>query len=219
MSNFVPKGIEFVHHDLYGVAMDITKKFISKRDTRPILKYALHTSTGDVLATDSHKAIHLRGIHGFKEEYLVSPKNLMFAKGDYPNLYNVIDIKEHKEAILLNSDQIKLWLQIFKSINNTIKNMKSRINHVVLNLRESNLNVEVQIDSENKYSTVLPYTELIIPDFHQISFSAEFMRDALEAHSKLNSESLTIYFKGKLRPIILDDAKMVKTLILPVRTY
>jgi hypothetical protein len=45
------------------------------------------------------------------------------------------------------------------------------------------------------------------------------MRDALEAHFKLNSEQLNIYFLTRMTPIILDDESLVKTAVLPVRIY
>ncbi|NRG47878.1 hypothetical protein HRF87_24460 [Bacillus sp. CRN 9] len=52
----------------------------------------------------------------------------------------------------------------------------------------------------------------------RISFCAEYMRDALEAHFKLNSENLNMWFAGAFRSFILDDDKQVKTFILPVRS-
>jgi DNA polymerase III sliding clamp (beta) subunit (PCNA family) len=77
----------------------------------------------------------------------------------------------------------------------------------------------VQIDPENSFKTILPVSSLVKPKFEKISFSSEYMRDALEAHFKLNSEQLNIYFNGEIKPIVLDDEVQVKTLILPVRTY
>ncbi|MFT8319308.1 MAG: hypothetical protein ABF649_00565 [Bacillus sp. (in: firmicutes)] len=212
---------EFVHKDLYGVAIEVVKKFVGDGLSRPILSYALHTKEGDILATNSHKAIHIREIHGFNEDYLVNPKNYMFAKGTYPDLYNVIGSDSHKKSITLNKEQIKLWLQLFKSINNTLKMMKSNIINkaVKMSFLENSVTIEVMVDSENSFKTILPTTELVKPDFDKITFSVEMMRDALEAHFKLNSELINIYFHGQMRPIIMNDESIVKTIILPVRTY
>lgn len=211
-------GLEYLHHDLYGVAMEVVKKFVSKSDTRPILTNAYHTADGDVFATDSHRVIHLRGIHGFKEDYLVNPKTFMFAKGNYPNVPKSIEQSEqYVGTIELNKTQIKLWLQIFKSINNTLKVMKTYNKTVKFSFAES-VSVKATIDSETTFKTVLPKNFYINPGMDEIAFSAEFMRDALEAHFKLNSEKLVLYFYGQFRPMILDDGETVKTVILPVRT-
>jgi hypothetical protein len=211
---------EFIHKDLYGVAIEVVKKFVAEGTNRPILTYAFHDKNGDLLATNSHKAIIIKDIHGFKDDYLVNPKNYMFAKGIFPDLYSVIDGASHKKYISLNKYQIKLWLQIFKSINNTLKMMKSRITRTVkMRFIEGNVVIEVNVDPENSFKTVMPAAELTIPDFENIVFSAEMMRDALEAHFKLNSDILNVYFHGQMRPIILNDESQVKTVVLPVRTY
>lgn len=84
---------------------------------------------------------------------------------------------------------------------------------------ENSVTIEVMVDSENSFKTILPTTELVKPDFDKITFSVEMMRDALEAHFKLNSELINIYFHGQMRPIIMNDESIVKTIILPVRTY
>lgn len=223
MKNVINKGIEFefIHKDLYGVAIDVVKKFVSQELTRPILTYALHTKNGDILATNSHKAIHIKGIHGFKEDYLVNPKSYMFAKGTYPELDKVIDKEKHFLSISLSKEQIKLWLQLFKSINHTLKMMKSKKSDKVITLffRSNEIEFVVKVDPENTFTAKLPTNKLNIPEFEHISFSSEMMRDALEAHFKLNSEQLNVYFHGQFRPIILDDEELVKTVVLPVRRH
>ncbi|MEE3895348.1 hypothetical protein [Priestia megaterium] len=216
----IKNGIEFVHGDLYGVAMDVVKKFVSKHDTRPILKYSYHRTGGDIVATDSHRLIEVKEIHGFKEDYLVDPKSFMFAKGDYPDVQKLTDKGEHTKSISLDKSQIKLWLQIFKSINQTMKVMKnvSSFNKVVV-LKVQHNKVEVELKNFDLKMS-LPCTTLNIPEnFEQIALSAEYMRDALEAHFKLNSPSLNIYIKGNMVPMILDDEVKVTTLLLPVRLY
>jgi hypothetical protein len=213
--------LEFVHKDSYGVAIDVVKKFVADGFTRPILNYSYHTKGGSILATDSHRAIEIKDIHGFKEDYLVNPKNFMFAKGVFPDLYKVFAKDGYTLSINLNKEQIKLWLQLFKSINNTLKMMKSSRHNkvVVFRFTDNNVEAEVRVDSENSFKTVLPVSTIVKPDFEKICFSAEYLRDALEAHFKLNSEQLNIYFHGEMKPILLDDEVQIKTLILPVRTF
>lgn len=209
-------GLEFVHGDLYGVAMGVAKKFVSKQSTRPTLQYARHTADGDIIATDSHRLVHIKNIHGFKEEYLVDPKHFNFAKGQYPDTDRLSRRDEHDEAIVLTQEQIKLWLQIFKSVNQTLKVMKDNMGTVNLWFKENHVEVELK-----KHNIVikLPHEVYQKPETKVITFQAEYMRDALEAHHKLNSEQLTFYFKRQMRPMILDNDIDVKVLVLPVRTF
>ncbi|MEE3950739.1 hypothetical protein [Peribacillus frigoritolerans] len=213
--------VNFIHKDSYGTALEVVKKFVGQTFTRPILTYAFHAANGDVMATDSHRAIHIKDVHGFEKDYLVQPKSYMFATGSYPDLCTVMNKEKHALAITLNKNQIKLWLQLFKSMNNTLKVMKSSIRNkvVTFNFTENGVIAEVKIDAENTFETILPTQAFEVPNFKKISFSAEYMRDALEAHFKLNSEQLKMYFLTKMTPIILDDEAQVKTIILPVRNY
>jgi DNA polymerase III sliding clamp (beta) subunit (PCNA family) len=211
-------SIEFVHGDLYGIALEVAKKFVCKSDTRPILTYVSHAANGDLIATDSHRMIRIRGIHGFKEDYLVNPKSFMFAKGNFPETEKLSGIENHQATIVLTKEHIKLWLQLFKSINQTMTVLKDRNKTVRLCFaegKEEAVNVELG-DHGIKMSMPCIAT---YPGFDVVSFNVEYIRDALEAHFKLNSEQLTFYFHGNMRPIVLDDDANVRTLILPVRTY
>lgn len=211
-------SIEFVHGDLYGTALEVARKFVSKRDTRPILTYVLHAANGDMVATDSHRMIQIKDIHGFKEDYLVNPKSFMFAKGNFPDTNKLSGIENHQATIVLTKEQIKLWLQLFKSINQTMTVLKDRNKTVKLCLTEGN---EEEVSVELGHHGIKMSMPCIVhyPGFNDVSFNVEYIRDALEAHFKLNSEQLTFYFHGNMRPIVLDDDSNVRTLILPVRTY
>ena len=52
----------------------------------------------------------------------------------------------------------------------------------------------------------------------KISFSAKYMMEALRS---FNSEEVTIYFSGEIKPIIIreDDNGDLLQLILPIKTY
>lgn len=216
MEKLKKTDFEFVHDELYGTALEVSKKFISRNDMRPVLNYALHSDDGSIYATDSHRLIHIKDIHGFKEEFLVSPKTLMFAKGKYPEINQLIEIDNHEKSISLNKQQIKLWLQVLKSINQMIRVMKDYSKVARFNFEDDSLSVEIP---SQKVVMQLPTDQYEkIQDLNNISFNPEYLRDALEAHFKLNSEELSIYFRGSMRPFALDDGKRVKTIILPVRT-
>lgn len=208
-------SLEFVHGDFYGVAMEVVKKWVSKYEARPILNYARHTDGGSIIATDSHRMITIKNIHGFKEEYLVNPKNFTFAKGVYPNVEGLNARENHTESIVLSKEHIKLWLQIFKSMNQTLKVMKDHFKNVKLKFQDNHIEMEL---IGHDIVIQLPHEVYQKPKMEVISFNVEYMRDALEAHFKLNSEQITMYFNGPLKPFILDDENTVQTLILPVRT-
>lgn len=212
-------GLEFIHSNLYGVAIKMARKFVSKSsDQRPILKYALLSKNGGIYATDLHRFIHIKDVHGFKKNYLVEPKSFMLAKGEYPDVERLLDKKSHQKTIILTKEQIKLWLQVLKSLNQTIKLMKvsDRNNTVSLNFGNNEIDLEVK---SLGIKMLVPYEEYNMPNFSKIHFSGEYMRDALETHFKLNSEKLTFYFHGPVRPIHLDNGLNVNTMILPIRTY
>lgn len=209
-------SIEFVHGDLYSVALEVVSKWVCKHETRPILTYAQHTENGDIVATDSHRLIRIRGIHSFKEEYLVHPKTFTFAKGNYPDVERLTERENHTEAIVLSKEHIKLWLQLFKSMNQTLRIMKDRQGIARMQFKENHVEIELSV---HKIIIQLPHEVYQKPEIDAISFNVEYMRDALEAHFKMNSEQLTLYFHGTMRPFILDDDEAVMTLVLPVRTY
>lgn len=210
-------NFEFVHDELYGKALDASSKFISTSILRPVLNYALHKENGELIATDSHKLIQVKGIHGFKEEYLVSPKTAMFAKGEFPDLGNVLNKENHAQVVKINKEQIKLWLQIFKSINQILRTMKDRTNEVLLRFEDKTMNAYIKMQDVSINLPVEEYKKL--EGLDQIMFRPEYLRDSLEAHQKLNSESLMIYFRSNIRPMIMDDGEKVTTVVLPLRTY
>lgn len=208
-------GLEFIHGDLYGVAMEVVKKWVVKGGHRPVLNYAKHTASGDIVATDSHRLIKIRKIHGFKEEYLVDPKYFNFAKGNYPDTERLSGREDHVETIVLSKEHIKLWLQLFKSMNQTTKVMKDSMGIGKMNFKEDHIEIELSV---HKITIKLPHEVYQKPMMDAISFRLEYMRDALEAHFKLNSQQLTFYFNGPMKPFVMDDDNAVTTLVLPVRT-
>lgn len=207
-------SLEFVHGDLYGVAMDLLKKWVSQNAYRPTLQYADHTEDGDIVATDSHRLIRIKGIHGFKERYLVDPKTFNFAKGNYPDTTNLSTLEGYTESLVLSKDHIKLWLQLFKSLNQTLRIMKDNLGNATMHFKEDHIEVEL---NGYKIFVQLPHDVYQKPDMDAVTLRVQYLRDALEAHSKLESEQVTIYLKHPHHPVILDDDNAVRTLVLPVR--
>lgn len=212
------KSIEYIHGDLYGIALEVTKKWVSKSETRPVLTYTRHQINGTMTATDSHRLIEIKGMHGFEDDILINPKTFVAATGTYPDTSALTDESKSKAVIALTKDQIKLWLQLFKSIGQTFKVMKFDRNKLVkMAFSESTSKVTVELPGKEVEFSLPGIIDK--PEFKEISFNAEYMRDLLEAHYKLQSDELIFYMSSPMRPIIADNDKNVKTLILPVRVY
>jgi DNA polymerase III sliding clamp (beta) subunit (PCNA family) len=213
------QSLEFIHKDSYGTALEVARKFVNKGETRPILNYVFHAANGDMIATDSHRLIHIKDMHGFEKDYLINPNHYMVAKGKFPDTEKLIQrTDQYKGMVVLTKEQIRLWLQLFKSINQTLKVLKDRGKIVSMSFPDTSEEVDISM-KHHGIKISLPCTRPIDEKQERITFSAEYMRDALEAHSKLNSETLTIWLASPFQQMILDDDYLVKTLILPVRTY
>ncbi|WP_272032947.1 hypothetical protein [Oceanobacillus kimchii] len=208
--------LQFVHKENYGLAMELVKKFVSKHEHRTFLQYSLHKSNGDLLATDSHRAIQFYDIHGYSEDLLINPKNLMAAHGKYPDIEKTINKDGHTQSITLNNQQIKIWLQILKSFNQLMKTMQIRNKVMGFNFAEEKMVTE---SKELDLTFNLPYGSYNKPKIDGISFNVEYVRDALEVFSKLNVDECTFYFDTAMKPFVIETKDVVKVVILPVRTY
>ncbi|WP_096269477.1 hypothetical protein [Paucisalibacillus globulus] len=208
-------NIEYLHADKYGQAMKIARKFTGDGKTRPILSFVFHDKDGSIVATDSHRAIRIKNIHGFKEDYLIHPNTIDFAKADYPDTKKVFGEKGNI-SITLNKEQIKIWLQMHKSINQLIEKVYGRYTHVTLAFDEK---ITFKIKNENEIEFTLPYSDFDKPDTNKVTYDPKYMRDALEAHTTMGSEIVNIIINGQMRPMIIENGLDVEAVVLPVRTY
>lgn len=210
------KSMELLHGEKYPEAMKVAKKFVSKNALRPVLLFTQHRKDGAIIATDSHKAVIINDIHGFKEDYLVHPRTNEFAKGNYPEMNETLNTEDYKTSIKLNLDQVKVWLQVHKSINQLTKSVYGSNQHVTLKL-EKDLSSEIDDKNGNKMTFNLPY--MFYDNLgYNINYKPELMRDALEAHVAMEAENIEIKVNGKLRPIHL-ESENVKSVVMPARVY
>lgn len=154
-------------------------------------------------------------LHIFNNKILFKKENLLFQSrlisGNYPNtanllpedymlkittnlseLYNVIE-----QASILTTDKEKNTVSLI-TIDNllTVKSVSNEKGKA-----EMHMNIEKDTNEEI-----------------QISFSAKYMMDALNA---LNSEKVELSFVGEVKPIIVknpEDSTLIQ-LVLPIRTY
>lgn len=209
------KTLEMVHPSKYAAAISVAQKFTSKSNLRMMLQLVFHKNNGDLIATDSRHLIKVTKAHGFTEDFLVNTKSLEFAKGDYPETDNVFPT-EHKSIIRLNQDQIKIWLQMHKSMNQMSK-LKSIRNDILIKFSENSIDFELK---NNGISFKLPFEEFVFhQDITSISYQVELMKNALEAHATLNSQELLISMSSSMKPILLDNQSDVQAIVLPLRVY
>src|SRR5690625_2928974 len=141
------KSFEFLHSPKYGQAMKVAKKFTTNNARRPILTFVNHDKDGSIVATDGCRAVRVKDIHGFKEDYLIHPHTLEFAKGKFPDTEKIFDDLKGESTIRLNKEQIKIWLQMHKSLNQFIRNIYGTNYHVTLEFAED---ITFKISGENE---------------------------------------------------------------------
>lgn len=207
--------MNMLHSEKYGIALQLAKKFAGDSPARMMLMFVQHASDGSMVATDSRRLCRIKNIHGFDKDYLVNPHTFEIATGKYPSIDSVIPTFE-KATISLNEEQIKLWLQIHKSLNQMAKATKT------------NKSVTLTMD-EDGFEIVLDGTELKMKapcesyefskDAEYIVYAIEYMRDALEMHCKLGTKSLSIQITSSFKPILLTDNENIDTVVLPIRRY
>lgn len=210
------RQLEMVHPEKYAAAIKVADKFVSKNGLRMMLQLIQHKEDGSLVATNSHHMIKIKDAHGFKEEFLVNAKSLEFAKGQYPDTERILE-ETPKTIIRLNQQQVKIWLQMHKSMNqmNKIKNFNQ--NNLLMTIAQDEINFEIK---DQEVSFKLPFEEINLDaEVDKVAYQIEYMRNALEAHVVLQSTEVLIKLSSAMRPIALDNEKDVQTIVLPVRTY
>lgn len=213
-------SINFIHADQYAKAIRIASKFTEKRTVRPTLIFVNHTKDGEIQATNSQKLIRIKDIHGFEENFLVHPTTLEFATGKYPDVNKTYEINKSDAIIELNKEQIDIWLQIHRSINQLVR-QSYKTGYVTLHFNKNG--VQLMVGRDNVIQIQLPYKNFKehdgMSDLTKIHYDQELFRDCLEAHSVLGTNKLEIRFSGFLNPVVLKGDSIVKTLFSPMKVY
>src|SRR5690625_3849042 len=101
--------LKFIHSIKYADAIKVASKFTATNGRRPIFLFVNHKKDGAIEATDSMAFMQVKYIPGFDKNYLVHPKTLEFATGNYPNLDDAIGKYGDDTVITLNKKQISIW--------------------------------------------------------------------------------------------------------------
>lgn len=207
-------SFEMIHSGEYADAINVAKKFVGTTMMRPVLGFVHHTPEGEIIATDSKRALIIKDVHGFKEDILINPHTLEAAKGGYPNVKHIAidDPEKVKAKLTLNFDDIRTWLQIHKSMNQMNRMLGRRNSQLTLQMTEKKLNFELTKDIQFQIRA----TETEVKEKLVVSYNCEFIRDALEAHAKLKSKQVEIKFYSALSPFTIEDERTL-ALILPLR--
>src|SRR5690625_5125365 len=100
------KSLNFIHKDNYGEAMKVAKKFTDKGTFRPILQFVLHDKNKSIYATDSHRAIQIKDIHGFNKDYLGNPNKMEIETRNYTEIDDKINLYGREKVITITKEQI-----------------------------------------------------------------------------------------------------------------
>ena len=218
MSLKTKEEIEIVGRERLTPAIDIAKKFVSKKDSRPALQHIALMANGDLQATDSHVAIILKDIHGYKDEILLNPKTLDLVRGyNFPDISRIASVKEDhvKAEITLN----RLYIQSLIDALRFFKPQKGLINSVKIVITEEKILFEqfltkIEVKNSECWSLKVVSEEPI-----KISFNPKLLIDCLESYVKFSdSETITAYYHGSMRPLVFENNEMLMC-ALPLRTY
>lgn len=208
----IPK-FERIHSDKYPAAIEVAKKFVSKSNMRPVLQMIHHRAGGDIVATDSHSMFMAKGVHGFKEEYLVNPNTLEFSVGSFPDTSKIVpDDKEH--TFSLNQTQMAAWIHFHKSFK------QLKLKFVTAYFEQDSMKIEIKIP-DNNATLHLPLSDYNWKNANsdKVSYAPEYMLESLQGMQKLKSETVKFKFYGPVLPFVLDNDRDAICLILPIRTY
>ncbi|MDP7981016.1 hypothetical protein [Bacillus multifaciens] len=207
--------MNLLHNEKYGVALQLAKKFVGVSAGRMTLMFVHHAADGTMIATDSRRLCRIKNIHGFDKDYLVNPHTFEVATGDYPKVEGIVPTFE-KATISLNEKQIKLWLQIHKSLNQISKAIKVRNKSATLRMNSDGFEIELDGTEVKMKAPCESYNPQKV---EYVAYSIEYMRDALEMHCKLGTKALFIQIESSFKPILLTDNIRLETIILPIRRY
>ena len=176
--------------------------FTAAKDSRPILKGICYDSDGSLVATNSHIAIQVKGVHSFKETMVIDPRSLEQIEGAYPNINRLIPTEGDWRLHLLLSEMKQLY--------DMVKTFRKE--HVTITLDQSRLELSI-----NELTFEL-FTKDKLRNEESITFtlSVQYLMNGLKVFI---DEGLDIdwLINHPLRPSLMSAAH-INVLITPIRT-
>jgi DNA polymerase III sliding clamp (beta) subunit (PCNA family) len=212
-------------------AMELFKKYVSKSDSRPPIKYVHYDKENNrFVATDAHRLIrvnadYVSGIpEGFENNHLYNPFEDMFNNElKYPQTNGLIPI-DFKHEITLSYNSLR---DMEKTITELRRIYKYNINKVVrltLNQYKSTFYSHAVDTEKSELHKEFAIESVKLNDYDEfvIHFNGNYILDAITAAkklSKLNNEPLELKFVSHLRPFVLSQTNVFDILILPIRAF
>ncbi|AAU85066.1 DNA polymerase [Bacillus phage BCASJ1c] len=212
-------NFEYLHPKKYADVIKMARKFVATLETRPILKMVHHDEKGRVIATNSHVALIVEDAHGYGKEVIIDPNTLEVVQANYPDLTSSIPDREKdapKAKITLNKEQIAVWLQMHKSMNQMAKSFKG-LQPFLEFMFDDGLKFHLK---HTDISFNLPYEDYVkSEDIPQVGYSILNLRNSLETFKVLESDSVTFEFYSRMGPFLATNGSGVNVVLSPIRTY
>ena len=211
-------------------SMTYFKKFVSKKGSRPELKYVNFDGGRYLIATDSHKLIRIKPeiLTNFpydKGQFLINPKTMDFDQEElwYPDTYRIVPI-QGKENIQVGLDKktIRELLTTIKEAKQLVKQDKNKtialhFTYTGLTIIGNEVNGEVIETIYEK--TIESITTREEDEEIKIFVNAGYLQHILETAKKLldvTKENVKIGLISKARPIHFYNSYF-DSLLLPIR--
>lgn len=232
LTRSVTKQIEFTE------VMKQFKKYVSKSDTRPVLKYVYFDPSGYFVATDTHKLLRVHSDYisnipeGVEIGSLINPETLEVNNQlrfpatnrlipDYTN----IDIELNRDNIKELQDGLKQLRPIYKKFENKVVKMEIGSDKTILSSEYERM-IIFSDKTKNKVETIRE--QVTINNFYSdsedftIYFNGDYLNNALitvKKLDKLTDDKTIIGFIGGLRPFVIRQKGVFDILLMPVRVF
>lgn len=170
--------------------------------TRPLLKGICYDSDGSLVATNSHIAIQVKGVHSFKEPMVIDPRSLEQIEGTYPNIDRLIPT-DGDWRLHLNVSEMKQLYDLVKAFKKQHVNITLNDSHMQLSVNDLTFDLFTKDKVRNE-------------DAIEFTLSVQYLMAGLKVFidEGLDIDWLII---NSLRPTLMSAAN-IKVLITPIRT-
>jgi DNA polymerase III sliding clamp (beta) subunit (PCNA family) len=197
-------------------AIELAKPFVGnlrmKTAIRSVLKTALITPEY-VIATDSHRLIRIHHNEEVKDNYLHHYKEELtkdVAVISYPQVDRLFP--ETRDAQVKTTINVAEWLEAHTLGMEAAKEHKNKVIH----LKENEFTVNFPNTEPNFEDIAFRYSLDSDTGIEEVHYNCEYMLQALKMFKKMKIQTVTLYFYGKVRPMLL-VSENVEMILMPVR--
>lgn len=210
--------------------MKVMKKYVSKSETRPVLKM-VQFSNGYFTATDSHHLIRVNSQYvsdipvDITEGCLYNPKEMIINSEQmkYPDTSRLIP-QYSESTVLLNKQNMKEFEQEIKAIkkltterrNKVVKMEFGQLGTIISGKEFTVEGTEPKTHKAIMKNLNVEGKELTINAADNYLLTA---LDSVKKLSKFSQDHIEMRMNGHLRPIVFTQYNVFDVIVLPVRTY